>query len=298
MENIKTLGITGWRGVLGHCIRDVVANTAEDSFRLCLFQGDISNEDDVNTWVAENEFNALIHLAAVSSVDGVNRDVSRCWQVNVLGSVNLGFSIARLKPNIQLIFASTSHVYQPSAYPLNEESILSPSDLYGLSKLHAEQVLQRLSHRYGFPLTIARIFSFTSPYQNPPFFIPTVVENLLEVRAGDKLTFGSLEGERDFLDGHDVARALLLLANRQVSGVVNVCSGRKYDLRRIVDYCMDRLGRQGIEIQESRSANDKRVVLWGDNARLKELGFEPVLQTIEEIIDKFISGRKSSSVVV
>ena len=112
-------------------------------------------------------------------------------------------------------------------------------------------------------------------------------KQIAEIEAGlnaEKIIkVGSLEGSKDFLDVRDVVSAYELLMDKGVYGeVYNICSGRAIKIRAILETLLS-LSNEKIEVvqdeQRMRPAEAKAV--WGSNARLKSLGWEPV-HTVED----------------
>jgi nucleoside-diphosphate-sugar epimerase len=282
----KYIGITGANGTLGRCLLNILKN--DKDYVLQCFTGDIRKKKDISNWIKSNNFDSVIHLAAIVPTHIVNKNINNAWNVNVLGTANLAEAILLKNKETHLIYASTSHVYQPSKRPCTEKSNLSPQNLYGLSKLHAEQILGYYEKNKNLKLTICRIFSFTSIYQNSTYFIPAVVKKIRTLTDQSAVEFKSLNGYRDFLDGHDVARALVLVTKKDFHGVINICSGKKYSLREIVRFCLIYFKKENIKIIENCPITEHIEILWGNNSKLHKLGYRPQLSEMEQILDNYI----------
>ena len=64
-------GITGWSGVLGIAIRK------ELNYRFIPFKGRIENKKNIYRWIKNNNFDLIIHLAAVVPTIIVNNNFIR-----------------------------------------------------------------------------------------------------------------------------------------------------------------------------------------------------------------------------
>lgn len=283
----QLIGITGANGNLGRCLQDIFKD--EKDYVLRRFTGDIRKKREITNWITLNNFDGVIHLAAIVPTHIVNKNMYNAWNVNVLGTANLAEAISLKQKKPRLIYASTSHVYEPNKRPCTENSTLSPQNLYGLSKLHAEQILGYYEKNRNLKITICRIFSFTSIYQNNSYFVPAIVDKIRNLTDQNTLECKSLSGYRDFLDGHDVARAILHILKKEFSGIINICSGKKYSLREIVKLCLIYFKKENIRIVEENSKSDHSEILWGNNHKLNELGFKPTLTNIEQILNNYIS---------
>lgn len=287
------IGITGGSGVLGKCLIDVMNRKKIHNYNL--FEGDITKKSEVKFWIDKNkDFDAIIHLAALVPLSIVSSNLTESWKVNVLGSLYLIETLREADRKIKFLYASTSHVYKKSIKTLKEKSKVEPINFYGLSKLHAEQILKLLSENSKIELIIARIFSFTSIYQKPPFFIPTLINKIATAPQDGIVQMGSLDAYRDFLDGHDVANALLLLLRNNVNGVFNICSNKPYYLRDIFLKAIKLLNRSDVILKEMQPSKEHHYRLVGDNSRLNSLGFRPNLNNIDKILTNYINNYKSN----
>ena len=104
----KKIGITGARGSLGR-----ILIKQNPGIKFICFKGDIRNRLKVKKWVLDNEFDTIIHLAAIVPIKTVNQNKRKALQVNFDGTKYLVDAI--LKSKIKwFFFASTSHVYRSS----------------------------------------------------------------------------------------------------------------------------------------------------------------------------------------
>ena len=75
--------ITGYSGVLGKRILKKLP------FKFIFFRGNISNFLEVENWVLKNNFQVLIHLAAIVPTSLVKKKYKKAYNVNVSGTKNL-----------------------------------------------------------------------------------------------------------------------------------------------------------------------------------------------------------------
>ena len=61
--------------------------------------------------VRDTQPDAVVHLAAESSVAASWRDSSTAWSVNVVGTVNVLEAVQRERPDARVLFPSTGEVY-------------------------------------------------------------------------------------------------------------------------------------------------------------------------------------------
>ena len=128
-------GITGHTGSLGKVIIKSTKN-----IKYIYFKDDVRNKKKVIEWINNNNFMALIHLAAIVPIKIVNKNKKKAYKVNYQGTKNIVDGIK--KTNLKwFFFASTSHVYKSNKKKISENSIIQPISYYGKTKYLSEYQL-------------------------------------------------------------------------------------------------------------------------------------------------------------
>lgn len=110
---------------------------------------DVTQKGELERVVREYKINTIYHLAAVLSATG-EQDPQRAWDVNVNGFYNV-LEVARHHGIAQVFFPSSIAVFGPNA-PRNytpQETVLSPTTMYGVSKVTGELLADYYARRYG-----------------------------------------------------------------------------------------------------------------------------------------------------
>lgn len=138
--------ITGAQGQVGselttiakQCNYEVIATTRSDL--------DISQLDNVNSYILKVKPNIIINAAAFTAVDKAEEEQDIAYAINRDGAKNL--AIACSTQNIPLLHISTDYVFDGSkeeAYRENDE--VAPLGIYGISKWQGEEEIRsHLSH--------------------------------------------------------------------------------------------------------------------------------------------------------
>ena len=114
---------------------------------------------------------------------------------------------------------------------LSETSPTRPRNLYAASKLALQVVLEQLANTTGMEVAWLRLFYQYGPFENERRLVPSVICSLLRHQVA-KVTKG--EQIRDFLHVEDVAAAIWAVAQSDLSGAVNIGSGKPVAVRDIV----------------------------------------------------------------
>ena len=206
------------------------------------------------------------------------------FRTNVEGIISLVEAIreAGIEPPT-LILGSTGFLYgavETDRLPIHEGTPCAPIDLYGVSKLAAENASRILVRRYDLPALWARIFNLVGPGQEERHVCGRLSSQAAAIAAGllpPLVEVEPLTTTRDFLDVRDAASALELVAAKGVPGqVYNLASGIESPVEQVFDSIFRQAGlreRVEIEMKAARPADIPRYV--ADITRLRGLGFAP-----------------------
>lgn len=222
----NTVLVTGHRGVLGSRVAaDLAMSLGEEN--VLLFDGDISSESEVHRFIdSVSALTHAVHCAAVVPVATVARDPLHAFKVNGIGPGILAQAVASKFPGAHFLHVSTSHVYKPKPGRIAEDDELSPSSVYGKTKLTGEFLVEEVSKTKGLSVGIARVFSMFSPDQESSFLFPGIQERLRNRIAGQALELPGWNNVRDFSSADEIARCLVWLSGNRVNNVVNVGTGK------------------------------------------------------------------------
>ncbi len=95
---------------------------------------DITNENDVNSFVKNNNINIIINCAAYTNVDKAEEETDLAEQINTVGAKNLA------ETGRKIIHVSTDYVFDgQNNIPYKTEDKPSPISIYGKTKLAGEK---------------------------------------------------------------------------------------------------------------------------------------------------------------
>ncbi|MDZ3995176.1 NAD-dependent epimerase/dehydratase family protein [Pseudomonas sp. Teo4] len=193
--------------------------------RLELIEGDVADAELVNRAVAG--CCAVVHLAAVASVQASVEDPVKTHQSNFIGTLNVCEAM-RVHGVRRVLFASSAAVYgnNGEGESIVEDTPKAPLTPYAVDKLASEQYLDFYRRQHGLEPVVFRFFNIFGPRQDPSSPYSGVISIFCE-RATQGLpitVFGDGEQTRDFLYVADLVQVMVqALEKPQVEeGAVNI----------------------------------------------------------------------------
>ena len=228
--------------------------------------------------------NAFVHLAWNGVLGGERNDPSQ-WR-NVSSTMEL-VELAK-KLNVKNFIGLGSQAeYGRCQNKIDESCQTKPTTLYGVSKLAAQLLSERLCAEYGIRHAWLRLFSSFGPTDNPEWLIPYLTQSLM-AKERPKLT--AAEQLWDYIYVEDVASAIrAVLDSKDAEGVFNLGSGQAYRLKTIMEKIRDLIDSQlPLGFGEVQYRPDQVMHLQADISRLnKATGWSPKFdldQAIKETV--------------
>lgn len=172
-------------------------------------QGDIRERETVEAAVCGVD--AILHLAAVASVQASVDDPVGTHATNLIGTLNL-LEAARTHGVRRMVYASSAAVYgDTQCLPVAESTPLNPLSPYAADKLAGEHYLTFYRNKFGIKGTAFRFFNIYGPRQDPSSPYSGVISIFVErLRSGAPVTiFGDGQQTRDFVYVGDLAQILV-----------------------------------------------------------------------------------------
>ena len=135
--------ITGAYGQLGNEMRVALERYPHlESIFTDVDTLDITDKNAVDAFVALHQPNVLINCAAYTAVDKAEDDLALCYKINCDAVRNLG-EVAQAH-SMMVIHVSTDYVFDGTGHiPYTEDMAVSPTNVYGKSKLAGERELRK-----------------------------------------------------------------------------------------------------------------------------------------------------------
>ncbi len=272
MKKIINIGLTGSTGSLGKVVLK--------NFRLKkinIFKDDITNRKKVFNWVKKNNFDAIIHLAAIVPIKTVNKNRTKAKNVNFYGTKNIVDACVKSKID-WFFFSSTSHVYNSSKKKISENFPTKPISFYGKTKLQAEKYIIKKLNKKKISYCIGRIFSTTNKDQKKGYLIPDLKKRIRKSKK--KIVLKNLNHFRDFISMTNISKIILFLLQRRYKGIINIASGNPIHLKDIALTILKKYNKKNYEFIDNNTATS----LVGNISKLKKITNFRINDSIKRLI--------------
>lgn len=306
MKRVLIFGIGGFVG--GYLTREfqqhgyeVYGSDAVDKHPegVPFYKTDLLNAETVAKLVAEVQPDAIVNLAAISSVGLSWKIPQTTIQVNVVGALNILEAVKACNPMPKVLFIGSSEEYAESDKPIKEDSPLNANNPYGISKMMQEKFVESYRNRYGMQVYCVRAFNHTGIGQNESFVIPSWCKQVAEISKSGKpgiMRVGNLNVRRDFSNVKDIVRAYrMVLESDNCSLVYNIGTGYSVLLKDLLEYIVS-LSEQPISVEVDPSLIrplDTPYICSDHSLITQKLGWEPeytLFETVAEMVDGFKRG--------
>jgi dTDP-4-dehydrorhamnose reductase len=240
-DRVRVL-VTGSNGLLGNKLLAATANRPEfevvaasrgpcanrelGPFRY--IQLNVTDGDVVREAIRAAAPDVVIHTAAMTDVDGCERDPERAFAVNVRGTDYVARACA--EAGAMLVHLSTEYVFDGRAGPYSEADPPNPISVYGRTKLESEAVVATTCDRWAVARTTV-LFGYAASVRAN--FVLWLLDRLA---AGEPTrVVADQVGSPTLAD--NLAEMVLALAERPAQGVYHTVGASRlgrYEFARLV----------------------------------------------------------------
>jgi UDP-glucose 4-epimerase len=250
-----------------------------------LVHGDIRDTARLREAISTSQPDCVVHLAAMHFIPDCIARPHDTFEVNVDGTRRV-LESCRDSSVRSFILASTAAVYVPTDRPCVEDTTpLGPLEVYGESKVAAEQLVGAFHDDTGITASILRIANAIGRNETNAHVVPHIFEAL---QKSNVIELGNMAPSRDYIDTRDLSAAILAIANEVHGfGVFNVGSGVTHSVTDVVDALGRILGRPITVVQAaSRVRTTERMVLALDITKVRRATqWTPRLTLDDSLVD-------------
>ena len=186
--------------------RNNVEALKNDKFKL--YEGDILDRIFLAKVFSENKIDIVIHLAAMAGVRPSINNPFICYNVNVIGTLNI-LEVMKEYNVKNMIFASSSSLYgNNKKIPFSElDNVDNPISPYAASKKAGELLCHTYHHLYKFNINCLRFFTVYGPKQRPDLAIYKFTKALFN---DEPIPFyGNGSTRRDYTNINDIVHGII-----------------------------------------------------------------------------------------
>ena len=236
-NNITTVLVTGGKGQLASCIKDIENQYQDLNIIYTDYQDlNICNLQQVQAFFQDNKIDYCINCAAYTAVDKAEEEQEIVFDINANGPKNL--ALACKEHRIVLIHISTDFVFDGNkAEPYTEEDKPNPLSVYGASKLQGELQIQNTlkehliirtswlysEHGHNFMKTMLRLaetrdeISVVSDQIGTPTYAGDLAKLVLNIITAKKKVYGLYHySNGGAVSWYGFAKAIFELSGKQV----------------------------------------------------------------------------------
>ncbi|HMR99937.1 MAG TPA: UDP-glucose 4-epimerase GalE [Anaerolineales bacterium] len=261
-------------------------------------EADLADSHTLIETFTKNKFDAVMHFAAFIEAGESMKDPGRFYQNNFTNALTLIETAVRAGVK-RFVLSSTAAVFKSSEEPLNEDSPLGPTNVYGHTKLMVEQALDWYREIHGLHFAALRYFNACGAmpnrgeaHQPESHLIPLVLRVALGQSEAIQIfgaDYPTPDGTciRDYVHIADLADAHILalggLAERDRL-IYNLGSGHGYSVREVIDTARQTTGHLIPTIERPRRPGDSARLVASSEKIKRELGWKPQHDNLREII--------------
>lgn len=288
--------VTGIKGFVGRHLKPYFEKCGATVIGVDIDDFDLADKAALKKSLDEHRPDAIVHLAAVSSVGQSWQKPAECFLNNTGIFLNLVECIRELGLKTRILSVGSSEEYGPcpaDEMPLKEDRPLNPDSPYAVARVSQELLSKLYSQSLGVEVIMTRSFNHIGPGQRPQFVVASFVKQLVEAsRQGGNalLKVGNIEVIRDFSDVRDVVRAYWdILTKGKPGEAYNVCSGKGTRLSDLIQIIATELKLNVTTKVDPALVRpvDAPAVIGSHDKITNELGWEPQIplnQTIRDMI--------------
>ena len=291
--------VTGSEGFIGKHLCKELADNGHTVIRCDIAPSadeplDITDADAVKNTASKLRPEVIINLAGQANVGASWKIPQKTVMLNTVGFLNIAEAVKETDKSIRIVAVGSADEYGrlgAQGDNVTEDTPLCPSNPYSVSKYGQELFADIYVKSLGLDICLARLFNISGSGQGKGFMIPDFASGIAETEAGIKeyISVGNLESARDFTHIKDACRALRLIAEKGHSGeVYNICSGKAYKAREILDKLIA-LSKVTVEVRQdpARMRPGDTPVICGNHDKLTahtgwmpEISIETVLSDV------------------
>lgn len=226
----------------------------------------------------------VIHEAAQINVNTSIENPIEDAEINILGTINLLEACKKYSVKKVIFPASAAIFGEPEYLPIDEKHPLKMISPYGVTKHTVEHYLYMYYKLYGIEYVSLRCSNVYGPRQDTSgeggvisIFCNKIINNERPI------IYGNGEQVRDYIYIEDLVRANLMVLEKNIIGIYNLCTNTKTTVNSLVDIINKYLGKNTEPIYEDFRVGDITESRMSYDKIYNEIGWKPLYDINEGI---------------
>jgi len=229
--------VTGASGFIGKNLTPYLERKGHTVIKVDLrsgdLTGDIADHDFVLEILAKQDFDSIIHLAAIADVKACINDPHMCYRVNSFGTLNM-LELAARKRVSRFIYSSSSNVYGvPVELPVKETTPLTPRTPYDYSKVISENLIESYRKLKGLPFAALRSWKLFGEHDVTTTAVSRSINACLKGEQIQLYNSGRDTTDPYHIENYCYAVELCLEREEAVGEVFNIGAGNELSIRQL-----------------------------------------------------------------
>ena len=222
--------------------------------KLILHYGDLTDAMNMYNIIAKVRPNEIYNLAAMSHVKVSHELENYTFQVNTLGVLNILQSVRSLglEKSCRIYHASTSEMYgnqTDGQELLNEDSLMKPVSIYGISKKAAQEICNMYRDAYGMFIVSSVLFNHEGSRRGHTFVTQKISDYVakynnckIDNKTVHPLQLGNLNARRDWGSAEQYMKAVYLMMIQEKPQNYVIATGETHSVREFVELAFKTIG--------------------------------------------------------
>ena len=252
------------------------------SVRCC--RDDIADADAVNSIIAGEQPDIIIHMASFPRQKVVNANPGLGARVMIEGLINLLESSKNHQVK-RFVYISSSMVYGDFQDDVREDAVCRPQGQYGIMKLAGEALVKDYQRRGGFDYTIIRPSAVYGPLDVEDRVISRF---MMQALRGGWLNVNGATETLDFTYVDDAAKGIVQasLVDQTKNRTYNITKSHSVTLLQAAEMIVNIVGQGSVRVGDRDLDFPSRGALNIDAAR-QDFGYDPQVDVAEGFLSYY-----------
>ena len=283
---MKKVIVTGINGLIGQYITEPLKELGFDVYglgtkdikydKLNYIKININNSTELEDLFKSIKAEYLIHLAWDTTKGYLNSDTN----FNLLASSINMLKYFKDNGGKKALFVGTCFEYKFKDTPLKENDPLEPITIYAKCKNYLRELSELYCNKHNINFCWGRIFYTYGNNENLNRLFPYIINSL---KNNQKVCINYSHLQKDYIFAGDIAKAIALLIDSNINGIVNLCSGKSISLEEIALTIAKKFDKIDLLELKQLNTNEPKIIVGDNSILLDKLNFRNYLS-----IDKWI----------